>query len=81
MPTYEYACDHCSTRFERRQAITDEPLRRCPQCGGLVRRLVGGGGAILVRGARHSTSIPCERETTCCGRAQRCAKPPCGEGG
>ncbi len=47
MPTYEYeaenpqiACDYCRRRFEVRQSMRDEPLRKCPQCGGKVVRAV-----------------------------------------
>jgi putative FmdB family regulatory protein len=47
MPTYEYqaanadrACDHCRERFEVRQSMKDEPLRKCPQCGGPVARVI-----------------------------------------
>ncbi len=40
MPLYEYECRKCGVRFERRQSFTDEPVRTCPECGGLVQRLV-----------------------------------------
>lgn len=47
MPTYEYqaedstaGCEHCRDRFEVRQSMRDEPLTRCPQCGGRVTRLI-----------------------------------------
>lgn len=33
MPTYQYACPDCGCQFEQRQKFTDEPIRRCPQCG------------------------------------------------
>lgn len=39
MPTYEYACDTCGIRFERRQRITDDPLKKCPECEGPVHRV------------------------------------------
>jgi len=77
MPTYDYVCSECGHRFERRQAISAEPLTECPSCRGAVKRLPGGGGGILVRGSTPPSSVPCQRETTCCGRAERCAKPPC----
>jgi putative FmdB family regulatory protein len=85
MPTYEYECRSCGHRFEHRQAITEAPIASCPECGGDVSRLVSGGAGILVRGAdqnagRHSGGgCSLEREgTTCCGRQERCDKPPCG---
>ena len=43
MPTYEYQCEKCGCSFERYQSINDEPLSECPECGGAVKRLIGGG--------------------------------------
>jgi putative FmdB family regulatory protein len=47
MPTYEYAttdpkraCEHCRVPFEVKQSMRDEPLEKCPQCGGPVERLI-----------------------------------------
>lgn len=39
MPTYEYKCDKCSFRFEKRQRFDEEPLVICPQCEGKLRRV------------------------------------------
>lgn len=39
MPLYEYQCQACGVRFERRQHVDDEPVRVCPECGGETRRL------------------------------------------
>ena len=45
MPIYEYKatgktpCELCQKRFEVRQGINDEPLKRCPKCGVEIRRL------------------------------------------
>jgi putative FmdB family regulatory protein len=51
MPTYEYECDECGHRFELFQQMTDEPARECPECGGKVRRLIGTGGGLILKGA------------------------------
>jgi len=40
MPIYEYECDSCGYRFERHQSIASEPVKRCPHCGGAVRRVI-----------------------------------------
>ena len=40
MPTYEYECQDCGIHFERRQRITEEPLKTCPECHGTVRRVL-----------------------------------------
>ncbi len=40
MPTYDYRCQSCGSRFEVWQKITDEPVETCPTCGGPVRRVL-----------------------------------------
>ena len=40
MPTYGYECTTCRRRFERKQKISEEPVRVCPECNGPTRRLV-----------------------------------------
>jgi putative FmdB family regulatory protein len=40
MPVYEYECQVCGVRFERRQLVTDDALETCPECGGEVRRVI-----------------------------------------
>ncbi|MCK4963561.1 MAG: hypothetical protein KAS54_00650 [Dehalococcoidia bacterium] len=39
MPTYEYECNLCHNRFDRRQRFDDEPVSICPQCQGRARRV------------------------------------------
>ncbi len=86
MPTYEYECESCGLRFEHQQAITEEPLTECPECRGKVRRLVSSGGGFIFKESSHShigqNKQVCSLEhvgRTCCGREERCEKPPCGE--
>lgn len=50
MPTYEYECKKCHSLFEQFQKITDEPLTKCPACGGRVRRLISSGAGFLFKG-------------------------------
>ncbi len=38
MPIYEYQCQKCGHHFEKRQAISDKPLTRCPVCKGKVEK-------------------------------------------
>jgi putative FmdB family regulatory protein len=40
MPLYEYQCKKCAHRFERIQKFSDKPVRKCPQCGGVVEQLI-----------------------------------------
>ena len=67
MPLYEYQCDDCGLRFERRQPITADPLKDCPECGGEVHRLIHPVGIIFKgkgfyvtdnRKAKSSTAVP-----------------------
>ncbi|MFQ6611581.1 MAG: FmdB family zinc ribbon protein [Fidelibacterota bacterium] len=51
MPTYDYKCNHCKQTFELFQAMSDEPLKVCPHCGGEVRRLVSGGTGLIFKGS------------------------------
>jgi len=85
MPTYEYECQICGLKFERQQAITEPPLTECPKCQGEVRRLVSGGAGFVLKGSSHGGMVrntqTCSLEQggkTCCGREERCDKPPCG---
>ena len=47
MPTYEYECNACGHRFERRQRIDDQPIRTCPTCNGPTRRVLYPAGIIF----------------------------------
>ena len=51
MPTYEYECHKCGRRFERFQSISAQPLKKCPRCGGKVRRLISAGAGIIFKGS------------------------------
>ncbi len=51
MPTYEYECQKCGHRFEEFQKMSDEPIQKCPKCGGKVKRLIGTGAGMLFKGS------------------------------
>lgn len=38
MPIYEYRCKDCGEHFEKRQALSDEPLKTCEKCGGSLEK-------------------------------------------
>ena len=47
MPTYEYiakapeqSCDRCRERFEVLQAMSEDALTKCPECGKPIQRAV-----------------------------------------
>ncbi len=50
MPTYDYKCTRCGYAFESLQKFSDEPLRQCPHCNGLVQRLISGGSGLIFKG-------------------------------
>lgn len=50
MPTYEYRCTK-GHEFEKFQRMSDDPLRRCPECGAAAERLLSAGGGLLFKGS------------------------------
>ena len=40
MPVYEYECEDCRKVFEVQQKMADNPLENCPECQGVVRKLM-----------------------------------------
>jgi len=81
MPTYQYECLTSGKRFERLQSMADEPLKKCPKCGGPARRLIGGGTAVIIKGlgSHAAAATRCGRGSPCCGREVPCDAPPCDE--
>jgi putative FmdB family regulatory protein len=51
MPTYEYQCQKCQRKHEIFQSITAKPVKKCPRCGGRLKRLLGSGSGFLFRGS------------------------------
>jgi len=75
MPIYDYACASCGTRFEHMQSGTAIIYPACPVCSGTnVSKLVSVPGLIRANNGSHSGH-------TCCGREERCDKPPCSNDG
>ncbi len=71
MPTYDYVCEKCEHRFEAFHAMTAEGVKKCPECGGKVKRLIGAGAAVIFKGSGfHATdyrnnSLPCGKSKPC----------------
>jgi len=40
VPLYEYQCKKCKHRFEKIQKFSDRPVKKCPECGGPVDKLI-----------------------------------------
>jgi putative FmdB family regulatory protein len=55
MPTYGYRCGSCGHEFEIVQKITDEPLRVCPKCQGMLTKKVYPAGVIFTGSGYYTT--------------------------
>lgn len=40
LPLYEYKCRKCGHRFEKIQRFSDPEIKKCPECGGKVEKLI-----------------------------------------
>jgi putative FmdB family regulatory protein len=53
MPIYEYECKKCGT-FEHFQGMSEDPLKRCPECRSKVSRLISSSNFQLRGGGWYS---------------------------
>jgi putative FmdB family regulatory protein len=53
MPIYEYECKKCGT-FEHFQGMSEDPLKRCPECRSKVSRLISSSSFHLRGGGWYS---------------------------
>lgn len=44
MPLYEYQCKKCKHKFEKIQKFSDRPLKKCPECGGPLEKVLHAAG-------------------------------------
>jgi putative FmdB family regulatory protein len=60
MPTYDYYCSECKHALETFHKISDDPLKKCPQChkDTLVRRPGGGIGLAFTGDGFYKTMYP-----------------------
>ncbi|MFL6314332.1 MAG: FmdB family zinc ribbon protein [Terriglobales bacterium] len=40
MPLYEYQCKKCKHKFEKIQKFSDRPIKKCPECGSPVEKVM-----------------------------------------
>ncbi len=74
MPIYEYRCAHCGRISEIWQGVgTRSDSLQCRHCGD--RRME------KLLSATHALMNPRPKGATCCGREERCNKPPCSSDG
>jgi putative FmdB family regulatory protein len=73
MPIYDFKCKYCGRVFEMLVRNTESQAIICPDCGGgSLEKLIS--SPVLVKASRPTSG------GTCCGRAERCASPPCSGG-
>ncbi|MFC1559561.1 FmdB family zinc ribbon protein [Candidatus Margulisiibacteriota bacterium] len=60
MPIYDYRCENCG-EFELEQRIAEEPLSKCPKCGGKVKRLISAAGIVFKGPGFHVTDYKKEK--------------------
>jgi putative FmdB family regulatory protein len=84
MPLYEYECEKCGVRFERRQSFSEEPVRICPECGGEVHRLIqpvgivfkGSGFYVTDNRSSSPTAVPGKKSANSSTEKEANAKEP-----
>jgi putative FmdB family regulatory protein len=73
MPIYEYRCRYCGRTSEVLvQGFFSPQAPDCPECGKAMERRLS--SPALITEKVHNSG------KTCCGREERCEKPPCSGG-
>ncbi|TET85379.1 MAG: zinc ribbon domain-containing protein [Desulfobacteraceae bacterium] len=74
MPIYEYRCKSCGSVTEFLVGVGEDIAITCSHCGSLDMEKIMSAASFLDGG-------PNRRQSTCCGREERCEAPPCSTGG
>ena len=70
MPIYEYVCDACGHELEALQAISDEPLRECPDCQeSALRKKISAAAFRLKGGGWYETDFKNSRKRNLAGES------------
>jgi putative FmdB family regulatory protein len=75
MPIYEYRCRQCGNLSEYLVGIGDDDPIRCKHCGSLHMSRILSAASFTLPSSQRAPG------RTCCGREERCERPPCSEGG
>lgn len=52
MPHYDYACKFCGHTLEAFQRMSEDPLKKCPECKRMgLQRQIGTGAGIIFKGS------------------------------
>jgi putative FmdB family regulatory protein len=79
MPLYEYQCEECGLNFEVRQKFTEDPVKSCRNCGGIVKKQISQTAFTLKGGGwydqGYSQAKSCQPAATTSG-SEACASCP-----
>lgn len=78
MPIYEYQCKQCGSHIEKRQSISDDPLKICEKCGGQLEKQWSLSGFQLKGEGWYVTDYAGKKAAV--GEAASAGKKPAGEG-
>ena len=78
MPIYEYRCDDCGNITEFIEGVGRGKVeKKCKYCGSERLKKIFSVANISIGGAINDSRYG----KTCCGRDERCEKPPCSDDG
>ncbi|MBU0945717.1 MAG: zinc ribbon domain-containing protein [Proteobacteria bacterium] len=75
MPVYEYECLECETVFEVQQRMADDPLSKCPECEGAVKKIMSRSSFQLKGGGWYADGYSSSKVAA--GNAASTSPPPC----
>lgn len=70
MPIYEYQCQKCGEHIEKRQSISDEPLKVCDKCGGELLKKISLSGFQFKGGGWYVTDYAAKGAKTGEGKSE-----------
>lgn len=71
MPTYDYKCEECGYEFEKFQSMMEDPIKKCPECNGKVKRLIGSGAGLIFKGSGFYITDYKKKETALQGPVKK----------
>jgi putative FmdB family regulatory protein len=71
MPIYEYECNKCHSRFEKKGSYSDKPEAVCPQCSGKSKRIMSVGAVIYKGSGFYITDQRKEKEIANIGKPSK----------
>ena len=75
MPIYEYRCQKCGAVSEYLVGVGSDGPIECKACGSPQVSKILSAGSFTLQSSQHAAG------RTCCGRQERCERPPCPDGG